>query len=173
MELVNLEEKVNFGEDKVDFVAAIIRDAFEIVDNEFSYMKERCLSNITYGVNEEEYNYLHDLIRKAVLKFDDLEKFKNSNESLTIGLMLTSLFMTRFYEELYLDNLSIISIKSNSIDVIRHYKNKSKKEKRLIKNHYLSIDWYKKVNKKVDEAIKDSWDKCLERRDLIVEFISK
>ena len=173
MELVNLEERVKVGEDKVDFVAAIIRDAFEIVDNEFSGIKERCLSNINYGVNEDEYNYLHDLIRKAVLKFDDLEKFKNSNESLTIGLMLTSLFMTRFYEELYLDNLSIISIKSSSIDVIRHYKNKSKKEKRLIKNLYLSIDSYKKINKELDKAIKNSWDECLEKRDLIREFISK
>ena len=173
MELVNLNERVNVGEDKVDLVAAIIRDTFEIVDNAFSGIKEGCLSNINYGIDEEEYNYMHDLIRKAVLKFDDLEKFKNSNESLTIGLMLTSLFMTRFYEEFYRYNLDIISINSSLIDSLRHYKNKSKKDKREIKRLYLSIDWYKKINKKVDEAIKNNWDKCLEKRDIIVEFISK
>ena len=170
MELVNLEERVNFGEDKVDLIAAIIRDAFEIVDNAFSNIKERCLSNINYGVDEEEYNYLHDLIRKVVLKFDDLEKFTNSKECLTIGLMLTDLFTARFYEEFYMHNLGIISIDSSSIDFVRHYKNKSKKDKREIKNLYLSIDGYKKINKEVDEAIKNSWDKCLERRDIIVEF---
>ena len=107
---------------------------------------------------------------KAILKFDSLEKYNHSNECLTIGLMLTDLFSARFYEEFYMHNLGIISIKSSSIDVLRHYKNKSKKEKRAIKNLYLSIDGYKKINKEVDEAIKNSWDKCLERRDLIVEF---
>ena len=169
-ELVNLEERVNLGEDKVDLVAAMIRDAFEIVDNAFSGIKEGCWSNINYGIDEEEYSYMHDIIRKAVLKFDSLEKFTNSNECLTIDLMLTNFFAARFYEEFYRYNLDLISINSSLIDTLRHIKNKSKKDKREIKKLYLSIDWYKKINKKVDEAIKNSWDKCIERQDKIVEF---
>ena len=113
---------------------------------------------------------MHDIIRKAVLKFDDLEKFTNSNECMAIDLMLTNFFAARFYEEFYRYNLDLISINSSLIDSLRHYKNKSKKDKREIKKLYLSTDWYKKINKKVDEAIKNNWDKCIERRDIIVEF---
>ena len=113
---------------------------------------------------------MHDIITKVVLIFDDLEKFTNSKECMAIDLMLTNFFAARFYEELYRHNLDLICINSSLIDSLRHYKNKSKKDKREIKKLYLSIDWYKKINKEVDEAIKNNWDKCIERRDIIVEF---
>lgn len=170
---VNLEERVKVDEENVDFVAATINDVYKQVDEWLSedwIEKFGHLNTIQYGLTEEEYDKIYDLILKTVLKFDSLEEFVVSEEDKNIILMLQSAFSTKFYESVLMTQDLEIGVELWYIEKLRHTKNKDKGIKRAMKMGYINIEYIKDLIKHLNEVTECNYNRYIINRDKVKEF---